>query len=63
MYFLEDETVDMITFSEEVLDEPVQCALITVSEILDLIYNSDNINVHDFNYWLDVRMELKKMSK
>lgn len=35
-----------------------QCALISVEQVLEVLYENENMNTHQVNYWLDVRKEL-----
>lgn len=48
--------------SEEEYDEAAYtCAMICVNEILDILYDFNDINTSKYNYWLDVRKELKSL--
>lgn len=46
---------------EEYSIRAYNCAMFCVNEILDILYDFNVINTSKYNYWLDVRKELKSL--
>ena len=67
LYFSEDIKIEDINISEANLDEPIQCALIAVDEIqevlmTDELYNAGNLSFERIdNYWEEVKQEIEKL--